>query len=452
VTYGYHHAKSVDALTWLLTHHQPCPKAEVPVVLTCRKAFVVAQRERCERAIRGANVNSVLFQRRGQGRDIAGLARGGAVALSVLLDEYPTFDAHTIGLTNVLQATGLSPVGQAWVEAARQSVLATETAVSSTAWTSRPEQAWQIVADISDAAEAVVAIDRDLQGSVQAHVADWETTLRIPSAQLRLTARHIGYVARAGDLDADTDALTRDEALYRPIPLRGPEEIASGLRYVERLLRERELSIRELRTFALMHSEIAHTSAEMLTDPRLNPLRESFRRRDEHYRDLAGATSRVASIGPSSGQAVLAQTQEVGRVLLGLRRTGASVPAGALADLNSEHPRLAETLSTHVGMALARGRYLIVDDGGVCLRWRRTQPGEHPAISQAADEATALVSPEPTSLGFVAQRMATRERAAEQVDVASSAVSARQNLRSALDRAPYGHRPFMPNRRPSQLL
>ena len=345
MSYGFHHARSSDALAWLVTHPAPVPESELHVVLTCRAALLAAHRERSRRATHGADVRVALFRNRDDVRDLGGVARGGAVALSQLLDEYPTFEAHTARFTDVLQEDTLSAHSQAWVEAARHAVLATETAVSSPTWTESPGQAWTIVADVADAAETLTVIDRNLKPSDKSAIPEWEAALRIPGAELRLVARHIGYVARSGELDPATDAISRIECRGRPRQLRRFEDLVVGVRAADDLLRRSELSARELRSFALMQSDIANTCADLTEAPGLVRLRDSFRRRDEQFRELAGATSRLASIGTSSGWPLLAQTQEIGRVLLKARRAGERINPGVLADFDAEHPRLAASLS-----------------------------------------------------------------------------------------------------------
>jgi hypothetical protein len=320
-------------------------------------------------------------------------------------------------------------------------------------WTQHPGQAWQVVADISDVAEAIVAIDRKLVPSALTDVEDAESALRIPTAELRLAARHTASVARAGDFDAAVDGVHRQEPHSGPIAIRHPGDLLLGARATERFLRDSELSVRELRSFALIQADIGHTAADLLTDPRLAALRDSFRRRDEHFRDLAGATARVTSIGPSSGRAVLAQSQEVGRFLLEVRRSGRPAPAGVLADFDAEQPKLAATLATNIRRDLNAGCYLVVDDSEVSLRWRRTEPGERTALQRGAENVPKwLTRSTGADVDFAAQRMAARERAARTATPPSSADRSRERLRSTLDREPYGRRPLTPNRLPSRRL
>jgi hypothetical protein len=453
VTYGQHHAQSADALSWLLTHSPEFPQEERPVVLTCRRALLAAERERCELAVRGADVYSAVFQQHRHERDLVALARGGAMALRHLLDQYPGFDDHTIRFTDALQAQSLSPYAQAWTEAARHAVLATDAVVTSADWTEQPGQAWQIVADISDVAEAMVAIDRKLARSALAGLQGEQSALLLPTAELRLAARHTASVARAGDFDPAVDGIQRQEPHSGPIAIRRPGDLLVGARTTERLLRHSDLSVRELRSFALIQADIAHTAADLLTDPRLSALRDSFRRRDEHFRNLAGATARVASLGPSSGRPVLAQSQEVGRFLLEVRRSGWPAPTGVLADFDAEQPRLTTTLATNIRRDLNAGRYLVVDDDELSLRWRRTEPGERAALQRAAENLPGRVTrPAGADVDFEAQRMAARERAARTGTPPSPADRSRERLRSTLDREPYGRRPLTPNRLPSNRL
>jgi hypothetical protein len=453
VTYGQHHAQSADALSWLLTHSPEFPRGELPVLLSCRRALLAAQRERCERAVRGADVYSAVFQQHRHERDLIALARGGTMALRHLLDRYPSFEDHTVRFTDALQADSLTPYAQAWTEAARHAVLATEAVVTSSDWTEQPGQAWQVVADISDVAEAMVAIDRKLARSALAGVEGAQSALLLPTAELRLAARHTASVARAGDFDPAIDGIHLQEPRNGPIAIRRPGDLLIGARATERLLRDSGLSVPELRSFALIQADIAHTAADLLTDSRLAALRDSFRRRDEHFRNLAGATARVAGLGPSSGRPVLAQSQEVGRFLLEVRRSGRPAPTGVLADFDAEQPRLATTLATNIRRDLNAGRYLVVDDDELSLRWRRTEPGERAALERAVDDLPErLTRSTGADVDFEAQRMAAQERAARTGTPPSSADRSRDRLRSTLDREPYGRRPLTPNRLPSNRL
>ena len=451
--YGDHHARSVDGLTWLLSHRPEFPPEEIPVLLSARRALLAAHRERCERAVRGADVYSAIFENQRRERDLVGLARGGAVALRHLLDQYPTMDERAIRFTDALQAEDPSPYGRAWLETARHAVLATEALVTNPGWTEEPGQAWQVIADVCDSAEATVAIDRELFLGPLSEVPGVRKALNIPTAELRMVARHVGGVARAGDFDPALDVLTRSEPVARPISLLGRHDLARGARATERLLRRSQLSVRDLRSYALIQSDIAHTCAEMITDPRLRSLREAFERRDEHFRALAAATARVASVGPSSGRAVLAQSQEVGRVLLEARRGGQSVNMGDLADFNEAQPQLAETLAANIRQGLATGRYLVVDDSELTLRWRRTEPGEETNIVRAVESAAVFKASKSAGadVDFAAQRIASSEQA--HVDPhAAGAEASRGRLRSMLDVQPYGRRPLTPNRVPSSRL
>ena len=451
--YGDHHAASVDALAWVVSHPPDFPSDEVAVVLTARRALLAAHRERCERAVRGADVYSAVFDNHRRERDLGVLARGGAIALHHLLERYPTFEEDIIRFTDVLQAEDPSPYARAWLEAARHAVLATEAVVTNPGWSEEPGQAWQVVADVSDSVEAVVAIDRQLtQGPLKGLTA-LTRALDTPASELRMVARHAGAVARSGALDPALDGMTRSEVVTRPIPLRGQQDLALGTRATERLLRGSDLSTRELRSFALIQSDIANTCAEMITEPRFVALQQAFRRREEHFRELAGATVRVASVGPSNGRAVLAQSQEIGRVLLEVRRVRKPVSMGAIVDFDAAQPSLAETLAAGIRRGLASGRYLVVDDSEVTLRWRRAEPGEEPRIAQSVrlEVAVKACRSAGADIDFAAQRMVKCEQAQAHEQPAVAAES-RNRLRSLLDTEPYGRRPLTPNRVPSRRL
>ena len=263
--YGFHHARSTDALAWLLVHDEPVPPEEYPVLLSCRAALLAAHRERCERTVRGADVQVVMFNNRRLGRDLAVLARGGATALGILLDEYPAFPEKATPFTDVLQMENLTPQAHAWVEASRHAVLATEAAVTSTSWTERPDQAWQVVADIADSAQALVRLDARLSATNPAPLPDWAMVLRFPAAELNLTSRHLGYVARSGHLDAGVDATSRIEMQRGLLRVHDLANVVDGARSLASYLTTTPLSVPDLRGFSIMHSELCHLGAEVLS-------------------------------------------------------------------------------------------------------------------------------------------------------------------------------------------
>ena len=298
VRYGFHHARSTDALAWLLAHDEPVPPEEYPVLLSCRAALLAAHRERCERTVRGADVQVAMFNNRRLGRDLAVLARGGATALGILLDEYPTFPDEAAPFTDVLQMEGLTPQAHAWVEAARHAVLATEAAVTSTSWTERPDQAWQVVADIADSAQAVVRLDARLSATNPAPVPDWAKVLRFPAAELNLTSRHLGYVARSGHLDAAVDATSRVEMHRGLLRVHDLANVVDGARSLARHLTTARLSVPDLRGFAIMHSELCHLGAEALTGTGLEEIQCDYRRREVRFREVAGMTAQGQEPAP----------------------------------------------------------------------------------------------------------------------------------------------------------
>lgn len=152
--YGFHHARATDALAWLLLHAGDFPPAEEEAFLTCRAAVLAAVTERCDRAVRGVDVQRKLFGQRRSTVTVDELLTSAPNAMGRLLENYPRLPEATTALTDVLAIGDLSPVGHAWGEAARHSVLATETLVSDATWCTRPEQAWQVIADVADTATA----------------------------------------------------------------------------------------------------------------------------------------------------------------------------------------------------------------------------------------------------------------------------------------------------------
>ena len=446
--YGFHHARSTDALAWLLVHDEPVPPEEYPVLLSCRAALLAAHRERCERTVRGADVQVAMFNNRRLGRDLAVLARGGATALGILLDEYPAFPDKAAPFTDVLQMEGLTPQAHAWVEASRHAVLATEAAVTSTSWTERPDQAWQVVADIADSAQALVRLDARLSATNPAPLPDWSTVLRFPAAELNLTSRHLGYVARSGHLDAAVDATSRVEMHRGLLRVHDLANVVDGARSLARHLTTTRLSVPDLRGFSIMHSELCHLGAEALTGTGLEEIQGDYRRREVRFREVAGMTARVRSL-PLRGSAVaLHQTQELGRVVASaVRRRDARLP-GVLADLNEVYPDITAAVARGVTRALDEGRYLVVDDDAVELAWRRTRRHERPkllwATSQLAESRSAR------TLDFVTRRVSVLDARRPAVPGDSIATASRDRLRMALSSDQPFRRPAAPNRRLSQ--
>lgn len=451
--YGHHHARSADALAWLLVRDMPVPQEEHPALLSCRAAIIRAHRERCERAIRGGDVKVSLFNNRRLGRDLALLARGGATALKVLLDEYPIFEDQACRFTDVLQMADLSPQTRAWVEAAQHAILATESAVTSTTWTQHPDQAWQVVADVADSAQALVRLDARIGGISPTPVPDWARALRFPAAELTLTSRHVGYVARSGDLDAAVDSTPRAETHRSLIRMHDLGEVVEGARALSRQLVEGRLSVPDLRRFAVMHSELCHLSAESLTGLNLDEIQSDYRHREMRFRELAGMTARVRSVPMNGGALALRQTQEIGRVVLAsVRRNDGRLP-GILADLNEVYPDITSAVARGVKQSLAEGRYLVVDDSTVNLSWRRTRVGDSPqlalATSRLAEVGVGQRGAE--TVDFVTRRVAVLDSPRAVRADASLAEPARARLRRALSGDPGFRRPSAPNSRLSAL-
>lgn len=447
--YGQHHARSADALAWLLVHDPVTPQEEHAVLLSCRAALIRAHRERCERAVRGGNVQLSLFNNRRLGRDLALLARGSATALKVLLDEYPTFADQAVRFTDVLQRKDLSPQAQAWVEAARHAILATESAVTSTAWTEHPEQAWQVVADIADSAQALVRLDARIGAVDPTPSPSWSRALRFPAAELTLVSRHVGYVARSGDLDAAVDSTHRSEMHRGLLRVHDLGSAVEGARVLSRHLQTTQISVPDLRRFAVMHSELCHLSVGALQGLNLEEIQSDYRRREVRFREVAGMTARVRSGPLHGGTLALRQTQEIGRaVLASVRRHDKRLP-GILADLNGVYPEISSAVARGVSRSLAEGRYLVVDDSAVDLTWRRTRAVDSPqlgvATRQLLEADTAERSAE--TVDFVTRRIAVLDSPRASPAGDSLADPARQRLQRELASDPGFRRPPAPNRR-----
>ena len=228
------------------------------------------------------------------------------------------------------------------------------------------------------------------------------------------------------------------------------------------------MSVDELRTFALMQSDIASDCARLVPDERLGALREAFTFREVRFRQLAAATTRVASIGRPGGRPLLAQTAEIGRVIRSASRSNEPAVLGVLAEVDSHYPLLSRALARGIDRSFARGDYLVPDDDTIALRWRKTQPAEEPPLQRAAGDVAAVPAPKVHELLWKAQRLAAWDRTANQreadrdqptplkrsrspyrtlnADAGPTAVRERQRLRDFLDRDPLD-RPVTPNRR-----
>lgn len=446
--YGFHHARSTDALAWLLAHDEPVPPEQYPVLLSCRAALLAAHRERCERTVRGADVQVVMFNNRRLGRDLAVLARGGATALGILLDDYPAFPEKAAPFTDVLQMKGLTPQAHAWVEASRHAVLATEAAVTSTSWTERPDQAWQVVADIADSAQALVRLDARLSATNAAPLPDWATVLRFPAAELNLASRHLGYVARSGTLDAAVDATSRVEVHRGLLRVHDLADVVDGARSLASHLTTARLSVPDLRGFSIMHSELCHLGAEALAGTGLEEIQRDFQSRELRFREVAGMTPRVRSLPLRGSVVAVHQTQELGRVVASaVRRRDARLP-GVLADLNDVYPDITAAVARGMSRALDQGQYLVVDDEAVELAWRRTHRHERPkllwATTKLADSDSAI------NRDFVNRWVTVLDGCRPAVSGESIATSSRDRLRNALSNDQPLRRPAAPNRRLSQ--
>ena len=448
--YGVHHARSADGLAWLLVNDDPVPSEEYPVILSCRAALLGAHRERCERTVRGANVQVAMFNNRRQGRDLALLARGGATALGILLDEYPTFPDKAAPFTDVLQMEGLTPQAQAWVEASRHAVLATEAAVTSTSWTQRPDQAWQVVADMADSAQALVRLDARLSAATPAPVPDWAKVLRFPAAELNLTSRHLGYVARSGNLDAAVDATSRVEMRHGLLRVHNLGDVSDGARSLARYLTTTRLSIADLRGFSIMHSELCHLGAEALTGAGLEEIQGDYGQRELRFREVAGMTARVRSLPLPGSAMALHETQALGRVVASaVRRRDARLP-GVLVDLNEVYLDITAAVARGVTSAFDGGRYLVVDDATVELAWRRTHRHERPQLLWATRQLAETYSGSANNLDEVTRRVSVQDADRVSSPGEWTAVASRDRLRLALSSNQPLRRPTSPNRRLSQ--
>ena len=453
--YGEHHARSTEALVWLLTHDEPVALQELPAVLSCRMALLAAHRERCELAVRGADVRRAVFRDTKAGRDFGALARSGTAALAQLLDEYPTFANHADRLTDVLQRDDLTPQSTAWAQAAKHAVLATETLATATSWKTEPGQAWLVTADVAEAAETLMRLDRRLEEPAERAEIGWRAGLVTHTAELALAARHVSYVARSGDLDPNVDAVARREARRGVVAVRTLEDLPLATAATARLLERNALSVTGLRRFAIMQAEISHVCAHSGSPELPRALGDAFLRRDSRLRALAGASARVASVGPSQDGPLLAQAQEVGRGLLRAHRERRPVSERILVDLDLGQRAVVVALADNVRRALYGGHYLVVDDESVRLRWRRSAPGEEPKVLKAAevDGGEQVVATFSRDLDFALLRLRALDRSRTADSPHSGDISpARERLRAALISEPSRRRPHTPGSLPKARL
>jgi hypothetical protein len=333
------------------------------------------------------------------------------------------------------------------VQAAKHAVLATEALATNTTWKSEPAQAWLVTADVAETAQAVAALDRRLADSPEVSGAGRRSVLAAPADELALAARHVGYVAHSGALDLDVDQVARQEARTGVTPVRTADDLVLTSAALGRLVRDNPMSVGGLRRFALMQAEIAHLCTQALDDNGPVSLRDSFVRRDHRFRAVAGATARVASIGRSRDGLVLAQAQEIGRGVVGARRARQSIPVRLLADFNTGQGQVASALAANVRRALHDGRYLVVDEDSVALKWRRVLPGEEPPLMRAATagDASADGYGFPSDLEFAALRLAAPADVATAAGRATNTNASRERLQTVLAARPSGRRPPTPS-------
>jgi hypothetical protein len=467
MTYGMHHDRSAGALAWLVHNIEPPEPDDVPAVFTCRAALINSAQRRLDRALLGADAESVVPGYRGYRRDLRGLVSASPLLLAELLREVPRLEGHAIALTDVLARQPPGQSRQVWVEAARHATLATETVLSSAAWMGRPGRAWQIVADVADVVEAVVLLDSRLAPVAASLDARWARWCRRESGSLRVVARQASILARSAELDPGTDALARLETLRRPVVLSRLEHIVDGVQAAEQIARRGLPSVGELRAFAIMQSDIAAACIQLVGAGRGDPLRDAFRWRERRYRQLAASTTRVASLSSGGGADLLCQTQEIGRQILVATRSRAVVSLGVLADFDHHSPRLARAVEANIRTAFANGRYLVADQRSVEPRWRRVGPGEDIALLDSLREVQSRPDGATTGrtgdseLLWAASRVARLDRSADEREaekagrppgvrprVDGDASAARRNLRESLERQ-WLPRPSTPNRRPS---
>ena len=207
------------------------------------------------------------------------------------------------------------------------------------------------------------------------------------------------------------------------------------------------MSVGGLRRFALMQAEIAHLCVQALGESAPVSLRDSFARRDHRFRAVAGATARVASIGRSRDGLVLAQAQEVGRGVVAARRAGKRIPVRLMADLDTAQQQVAVALAANVRHALNDGRYLVVDQESVALKWRRTLPGEEPAILRASsvEDRQTAVSSAVDDLDFAALRLGAARNGTSPARRPIDSNRSRERLKTALAARPTARRPAAPN-------
>ena len=258
----------------------------------------------------------------------------------------------------------------------------------------------------------------------------------------------------------------------RPVAVTRFEDVVPGMQAAQRFASRYLMSVEELRSFALIQSDIAADCAHLVTDDRLQALRESFVFREVRFRQLAAATTRAASIGYAGGRPLLAQSLEIGRVIHMARISQAAVPFGVLADIDAEYPLVTRAVARKIGRAFEDGSYLVPDDDSIALRWRRTNLREVPRLLLAAEDV-AGTNVEVPELEWAAQRLAAWDRTARQreadrtaptpllrarppyraldADDQPSAERSRRELRAQVDRQPFD-RPRLPNRRPSRQV
>jgi hypothetical protein len=251
--------------------------------------------------------------------------------------------------------------------------------------------------------------------------------------RLELVSRHVGNLARAGDLDDSVDGLRIRVTLDQPIRVRSADDLVTGTETLARLVATRSLTVKDVRLFAIQQAEHARTCADLVTDPSLERLKRSFAERDVRYRQLAAATVRTASVNTSRARAVFAQMHEIKQYVDLGRRSRAGVPLGVLADHDELQTGVSRALQRAIQRNVDSGSFLIVDDERIALLWRRADAGETTKLDEAARQLQGGVNhPDaPAAMDFASKRLAARDLGAnlgEAVDQARDAGARTRDL------------------------
>jgi len=334
------------------------------------------------------------------GTRVADLEQQPVATLGVLLARHPRSPASELSPSERADARPVSPLTQAWRDAARHALL-TESAARrlQRGWNAAEDVAWAAVADLATAVEAFAVAETDLH-RLAAGPPDTALPVTVP-AGLRLAAAECGRLARAGPLLP---------LLEDPLPASPP----AAVRVVSR---PEDLPDAQLRVAALLaapptpallaqvavgQARACVAAARLLAaaaaaDPRhaaaFRQAADALTDRAERLGDVAAGCDRVRGLHPGAGLRAVHQTGELMRYLQRLADTlppsAAAETAPAVLGFARNGARVLTTVNEVTDRAFAAGCYLIPNPSPGPA-WVPAHPhSDPPALLHAAGAAAA---------------------------------------------------------------